>query len=200
MIRTTRTAWLLAVILTTTVHAQSPVRGGPWPISDAPPELRATIARADLVITSMQDTLLRELNAALTRGGPAGALQSCHVDVIGLTQRVARQEGVAAGRTSDRLRSPTNAPRPWAAPLVKAHAGKLAHEVEGFAADLGDTVGVLRPIAHRPLCGSCHGPADQVSAAVHQALKERYPADRAIGFAEGEIRGWFWVEFPKPSR
>ena len=32
---------------------------------------------------------------------------------------------------------------------------------------------------------------------VQHALKESYPVDRAVGFAEGEVRGWFWVELPK---
>lgn len=35
---------------------------------------------------------------------------------------------------------------------------------------------------------------------VRAALMDRYPVDRAIGFTEGEIRGWFWVEVPKTPR
>jgi hypothetical protein len=90
--------------------------------------------------------------------------------------------------------------RTWAAPLVKANAGRLARDVDGFAVDLGNVVGVLRPIAERPMCASCHGPAGKISPPVNAALKHRYPADRAVGFAEGEIRGWFWVEVPKKRR
>ena len=115
-------------------------------------------------------------------------------------RRVGRQEGIAAGRTSDRLRDPTNAPRPWAAPLVRANAGRTARSVEGFAVDLGDKVGVLRPIVERPMCAGCHGPAEKLHPAVKLALTERYPADRAVGFVDGEIRGWFWVEMPKVPR
>jgi hypothetical protein len=29
---------------------------------------------------------------------------------------------------------------------------------------------------------------------------KRYPNDRAVDFVEGEIRGWCWVEMPKPKR
>jgi hypothetical protein len=194
-----RVGWLCGfAFLGMSLQAQTPP-GGPWPIAEAPPELQVPVARADLVIASMQDALLRELNAALAQGGPVLAMKSCHINVIGLTQRIARQEGVAAGRTSDRLRSPTNAPRPWAAPLVRRYAGRPAHEVDGFVADLGDRVGVLRPIAQRPLCVTCHGPADRISPVIQDAIRDRYPTDRATGFAEGEIRGWFWVEMPKPQ-
>jgi hypothetical protein len=189
--------WLL---LAASPQAQSPLPPGTWRIAEAPAELRYPISRADLIVVSMQDALRRELTNALDQGGPAFAIQSCHIDVIGAIQRIERSEGIAAGRTSDRLRSPTNAPRAWAAPLVKANAGRLARDVDGFAVDLGNGVGVLRPIAERPMCAPCHGPAEKIGPAVSAALKDRYPVDRAVGFTEGEIRGWFWVEVPKKPR
>jgi Protein of unknown function (DUF3365) len=191
-----RTALLAGGLLTATLAAQTEFKS--WPLSQVPADLRFTISRADLVIVAMQDAFLRELNDALARGGPAGAISFCHLDATAITQRVGREEGIAAGRTSDRLRSPTNAPRPWAAALVKAHAGQPARSIDGFAVDLGDKVGVLRPISERPICAGCHGPAERLSPAVKTVLADRYPADHATGFKEGEIRGWFWVEMPKP--
>ena len=172
-----------------------------WRIADAPSELRPAIARADLVIATMHDALLWELNSGLEQGGPTLAIKSCHIDTTWVAQRIGRQEGVAAGRTSDRLRNPLNKPRPWAAPIVKANAGRRAQEVDGFTVDLGDKVGVMRPIAMRPKCASCHGRPETFDTGVRSELSARYPADRATGFSEGEIRGWYWVEAPKrPSR
>ena len=186
---------LAAALVATAAGAQA--QGTAWPASEAPAELRPAIARADLVIVGMQDSVLRELNEALSRGGPGTAIAFCHLDATVVVQRLGRTEGIAAGRTSDRLRNPSNVPRPWAAPLVQANAGKQARSVEGFAVDLGDKVGVLRPIAERALCAGCHGPAEALSPAVRSVLADRYPVDRAVGFKEGEIRGWFWVEMPK---
>jgi hypothetical protein len=80
---------------------------------------------------------------------------------------------------------------------VKANAGRRVRDVEGFAVDLGNKVGVMRPIAQRPQCGSCHGRPETFSAAIRDELKDRYPADAAVSFQEGEIRGWYWVEVPK---
>ena len=190
-----RTAMLAVGLLTTTLAAQTEFKS--WPLSQAPAELRPAISRADAVVVAMQDAMLRELNDALERGGPAGAINFCHLDATAITQRVGREEGIAAGRTSDRLRSPTNAPKPWAAALVKANAARPARSVDGFVVDLGERVGVLRPMAERPMCAGCHGPAERLSPAVKVVLAERYPADRAVGFTEGEIRGWFWVELSK---
>ena len=167
-----------------------------WPIDKSPAHMRPAIARADLIIVAMQDAVLRELTHGLREGGPELAITSCHLDATTITRRIADQEGIAAGRTSHRLRSPANRPKPWAAPLVAAHAGRKARDVEGFVVDLGDRLGVLRPIAHRPMCAGCHGPVERISPAVRQLLADWYPVDKAVGFAEGEIRGWFWVEMP----
>jgi hypothetical protein len=177
--------------------AQTTVPERFWKAAEAPAELKYYVSRADLVVAAMQDALRRELTQALEAGGPAHAVNACHIDVIGVTQRVGRESGVAAGRTGDRLRNPTNAPRAWAAPIVRSYAGRAARDVDGFAVDLGDAVGVLRPIAHREMCASCHGPADRLDPAVRTVLADRYPADKATGFREGEIRGWFWVEVKK---
>jgi hypothetical protein len=191
---------VLLMLLAAPASPQTQLPSGTWRAPDTPAELRAPLARADLVVASLHDALLRELTDALEQGGSAQALQSCHVDVVGITQRIGWQEGLAAGRTSDRLRSPANAPRSWAAPLVVANAGRRPRDVPGFVVDLGPKVGVLRPIAQRPMCAACHGPEDSISPEVRAALRDRYPRDRAVGFAEGEIRGWFWVEMPKAPR
>ena len=195
-----RAACIGCVLMSSFVQAQSSLPKGTWRIADAPAELRYPISRADLVVVSMHDALLRELNNALEQGGPAFAIRSCHIDVVSAIQRIGRQEGVAAGRTSDRLRNPTNVARPWAAPLVEANSGRMARDVDGFAVDLGDKVGILRPIAERPMCASCHGPAGEGRPGCAEDDSGALPADRATGFADGEIRGWFWVEMPKKPR
>jgi Protein of unknown function (DUF3365) len=194
------TVQVVVVLLALFTVSRSPVAQTTplsWPVAQAPGELKPIVSRADLLIISMHDAVVRELTDALSRGGPESAIGFCHLDATILSQRIGKEEGIAVGRTSDRLRNPTNAPRPWAAPLVHANAGRQAKNVDGFVVDLGDRVGVLRPIAERAMCAGCHGPADQLSGGVTRVLTDRYPVDRAVGFREGEIRGWFWVEMPK---
>jgi hypothetical protein len=53
----------------------------------------------------------------------------CRDEAEAITAEVARTSGIAAGRTSHRLRNPRNAPRPWARADVEAAAGKKAAEV-----------------------------------------------------------------------
>jgi hypothetical protein len=196
---------LVGIMLAMSLSLVAMIQGQPsrtyptWPIENLPSELRPVVSRADLVIAAIHDSLLWELNAGLEQGGATQAIKSCHVDATRVAQRVARAEGVAAGRTSDRLRNPYNAPRAWAADLVKSNAGRRASDVEGYAVDLGERIGVLRPIVHRDRCAGCHGTASQLAAAVRAELAQRYPGDQAIGFSEGEIRGWYWAELPKQT-
>jgi len=57
-------------------------------------------------------------------------------------------------------------------------------------------LGALLPIRLKGECQMCHGPADSIDEEVLAAIGENYPEDQAVGFAEGDLRGWFWVLAP----
>ena len=80
---------------------------------------------------------------------------------------------------------------------VLADANAKAADVDGFAVDLGDRVGVMRPVAHRAVCSPCHGVEEKLNPEVRKELKDRYVVDHATGFKDGDLRGWIWVEVPK---
>ena len=62
-----------------------------WPIAEAPGELRAVVPRADLIVVSMHDAVLRELTDALSRGGPGSAIGFCHLDATFVSQRIGKE-------------------------------------------------------------------------------------------------------------
>jgi hypothetical protein len=190
----------IAAPLTLVAVSGSVPRSQPSPVyavAEAPADLRPAVQRGDLLIVSLQAALVSELRRDLDEGGLSAALASCHIDTTDAAYRLARAEGIAAGRTASRLRDPTNAPRPWAAPIVARYADSRARDVSGFVVDLGDRVGLIRPIVEQASCAACHGPVANIDARVRATLSDRYPADRAVGFKDGDIRGWFWVEIPK---
>jgi hypothetical protein len=76
-------------------------------------------------------------------------------------------------------------------------SGKKASEVQAIALDLGDRVGVARPIAIAAACLACHGAPERFSPAVEAALQASYPSDQATGYEEGDLRGFFWAEAKK---
>lgn len=173
-----------------------------WPTYRAagvPPHLQEAQQEGDLIIISLQSALLAELHRKVAAVGPAMALASCHLAGTAVALPLSRRD-IAAGRTSARLRDPSNAPRPWAAAIVARYADQPTAKVDGFVVDLGSRVGVLRPVREQAICLSCHGPVESLRPDVRARLAERYPADRATGFREGDIHGWFWVELPRNPR
>lgn len=195
-----RGAYVAAILLSLSIVVIDGQQAQEWPtypIKDAPPQLRPAIQHADLIIASIQNATSSELTRELTAGGPGDAVRVCHLSAAALTQRIGREEGIAAGRTSARLRTPSNAPKAWAAPIVKQYENARASSVDGFVVDLGERVGVMRPIAHRAVCSACHGLEEQLNPRVRAELKDRYPKDQAIGFRDGDLRGWIWVELLK---
>jgi hypothetical protein len=198
---TSRTvACLLGAVLScsvVSVQAQSPREWPTYPIKETPAELRPAVQRGDLILLSIQNAVLSELTRELSEQGAGGAIRVCHMAATTVINRVAREDGIAAGRTSALLRTPSNAPKPWAAPIVGRYVDRPAAGLDGFVVDLGPRVGVMRPIAHRAICSPCHGRDDQLTPKVRAELAERYPKDRATGFKDGDLRGWLWVEVPK---
>lgn len=191
-------SFIAALVAASSVELQAQAPGGwpTYPIKTAPAELRPAIQHGELILLSIQNAVLSELSRELDEGGPAGAFQVCHIAATSLIYRL-RGEGVAAGRTSARLRTPSNAPRAWAAPVVARYATASAAGVDGFVVDLGSRIGIMRPVAHRAICAPCHGLDEQLDPRVRTELKDRYRGDLAIGFKEGDLRGWLWAELPK---
>ena len=113
---------------------------------------------------------------------------------------VGKAQDLAIGRTSHKVRNPLNAPRPWAAGVVASNAGRPITGATPEVFDLGDRIGVLRPIGQMAMCETCHGSRDTVEAAIGDVLRASYPDDQAVGFTAGDLRGWFWVEAPLAAR
>ena len=196
-----RGAYTLAgIVLLAGVAAGTPGRpagqsapGGQAPAADA----ADPVASADAAMKALQGALLSRLREEMARGGPPAAISVCRDEAQAITARIAREQGLALGRTSDRLRNPVNAAPTWARATVATSAGKRAAEVQQVTFDLGDRVGVLRPIGTADTCTSCHGAPSAISPEVRAVLAMAYPNDRATGFAPGDLRGWMWAEVPK---
>lgn len=185
------------LVLCIAVRGQTVFHWPTYPIKQTPTELQPAMRRGELVILAIQSATSRELTTELASGGPGDAIRVCHLSATSLIYRLGREEGIVAGRTAARLRLPINAPRPWAAPIVGQYANAKTASVDGFVVDLGDKVGVMRPVVHRAECSPCHGVQEKLDPRVRAELRDRYPADRATGFKDGELRGWIWVEVPK---
>lgn len=186
---------LLGGLLGAPARATPPAK----PLSEIPSEWKAAVDRAFVAFQQLQERLQRRLLDELASQGPAGAVGVCREVAPALTESVARETNLLLGRTSHRLRNPVNRARTWAQEYVDANAGRPASEVQPVWFDLGGRIGVLRPIATGGLCLLCHGQPDGMDPQLRAVLAELYPNDRAVGFREGELRGFFWAEVEKPK-
>jgi hypothetical protein len=168
-----------------------------YPEGEAPLELTPYVERADGALLVLRTRLLETLTTELSRGGPAGAVEVCRDVAQSVTDTASREQGVDSGRTSHRLRNPANAPRTWAREIVASHAGTKAEDAGSYVADLGDRVGVLRPIGAIEMCTSCHGTDEALDPLAREKIAAAYPGDEATGFAVGDLRGWMWAEVPR---
>jgi hypothetical protein len=164
---------------------------------EVPAALAPLVARADQAMEALRSRLLARLNALLAERGPAGGIEACSAEAAALAREIGAESRLELGRTSHRVRNPSNAPRAWAADQVRAAAGKRGGEVKAAVVDLGDRVGVLRPITAAPACTRCHGAPEAIDPEVRALLAKRYPQDRATGFAAGDHRGFMWAEVKK---
>jgi Protein of unknown function (DUF3365) len=188
---------LLPLVLASTAVV-APVAGQqasqPLPVTEAPAEWRAAIGRAQKAFAEVQSVLKARLDAEMKAGGPVAAVRVCRDEAQALTAGVARDQRFEVGRTSHKLRNPSNAPRAWALSTVASHAGVKATAVTPVVVDLGDRLGVLGPIPTGEVCVVCHGAEATLPPPIAAAIRDAYPADRATGFAPGDLRGWMWAE------
>jgi hypothetical protein len=162
-----------------------------------PPSFEAEVARADEAMLALQTRLIEVLTTELERSGPTGAIGVCRDSAPELTSEVSREVGVSVARTSHKLRNPRNVAPEWARDIVERGAGTKAEDATQHVVDLGDRVGVLRPIGTLGMCTTCHGDEAAMEPELLERLHELYPEDRATGFEVGDLRGWMWAEVPK---
>lgn len=152
---------------------------------------KAQQQRATEAVQTLGGRLMGELTKALDEGGPTGAIDVCRMRAPEIAAAVSNEYGLVLGRTSFRLRNPSNLPPEWAEDLVREQVA----DPTWMAGPKGQLGGLL-PIRMKAECGMCHGPKEQIAPEVLSALQETYPEDTATGFHEGDLRGWFWVEVP----
>lgn len=192
-----KSLFALGLLVATSISEAAQPREEPsYRIDQVPARLAASVGVADAAMRALQQRLSARLVEEMQKGGPAQALGVCRDEAQALTAETARVQGVKVGRSSHRLRNPGNAAPPWAERFVQAGAGRKAASVETTVVDLGDHVGVLRPLPTAATCTKCHGSAERLSPDVRDLLATAYPRDKATGFEEGDLRGFIWAEAP----
>ena len=138
----------------------------------------------------------RELQAALRAGLTEGAVEAINVCRLQAPEIAGTHsgDGIRLGRASHRLRNPANVTPDWVGPILAAYIADSADRAPRVVPLPDERLGYVEPIPLQPLCLTCHG--ETLAPDVASRIAALYPDDRAVGFAVGDLRGVFWIEFP----
>ena len=160
---------------------------------------------ARAVASQVPPKLLVTLNAAIEQGGPEGAIAVCRDEAPKLARAASEQSGWSIRRVSLRPRNPKAVPDAWERATLeefdrRAAAGESPAMLERSEVVVVDGQSVqryMKALTTQPLCVACHGPAASLSPAVSAQLRTLYPADQAVGYSVGDIRGAITLQRPQ---
>lgn len=144
-------------------------------------------------------TLSGALQNAMAEGGVTAALRYCNTAAYPLTDSLSAEYGVSIRRATERPRNPSNRAMDRESAVLSAYRDALAagEQVAPRVHEVDDsTVVYYAPIRAQPLCLNCHGTVGrEVTPAAADLIAELYPADEALGYAEGDLRGIWSLMF-----
>ncbi len=156
-------------------------------------------AKADSLIARTFDTLRHTLQRTIAAKGFDGAVAFCNMEAMGLLTIYAK-DGITFRRTSEKLRNPDNAPNDLEQEILASWQAQKNQKQElkpVFKTDAQGNHHYFKPILLQSMCLNCHGIPDvQVQPATWQAIQKYYPADRAFGYQEGDLRGAWHITMP----
>jgi len=141
--------------------------------------------------------LKQHLQEGMKQGGPLVALDVCNTQAPAIAQSVGDASGWQVRRTSMKARNEDNRPDMWELTTLlefekQKEQGNDISKMESYAVvdtDDGRVFRYMKAIPTGGVCLACHG--ENVQGEVLDKIHELYPADQALGFNAGDIRGAF---------
>lgn len=139
--------------------------------------------------------LKQELVKALQADGPLYALQVCNAEAMPITAQIATDHEADVFRVSLKNRNPNNIPNEWQRKVLIDFDARVANgeDVTSMASfevielDNKKQVRFMKALPTEGACLACHG--TNIGTEVKSKLDELYPADKAVGYSVGEVRG-----------
>jgi Protein of unknown function (DUF3365) len=157
-------------------------------------------ASAELV-TGVRSELLKAIEAS----GPLRAIVVCKYTVPEIASAVSRKYGARVTRVSLTPRNPSLGwGDAWEQKILMDFDDKVAKGEKAEALEYAEVTNepsgkflrYMKALPMLPVCGHCHGTAEQISEPIRSQIAHDYPHDRATGLALGKVRGA--VTFKKP--
>jgi len=162
------------------------------------------LARGNEASAALFGRLMTTLQNKIEKDGVESAIAFCRLEALPLTEETARPlAGVKSlRRIGVRTRNPGNmadeVDREVLAQFLRdwepaAPSGPVLRTVESPRGE--NEVRFYRPVPVAASCLACHGAKELMAPNVVEAIEAQYPADEAVDFREGDLRGAIVVTF-----
>lgn len=149
------------------------------------------------VASSVPPKLLEMLNSQIAKDGPASTVDVCSEKAPQMAKAASEKTGWAIRRVSLLNRNPKAVPDAWEQAALedfdrRTAAGEKPATLEKYGvveAASGKEYRYMKAIPTQKMCLACHGTSTDISPEVAEHLRTLYPADKATGYAVGQIRG-----------
>lgn len=161
------------------------------------------LAEARQLVRTFASNLKKELKAALKKGGPVTAIETCHLKAPDIAKDLSNTSHWEVRRASLKVRNLEDAPDKWETTVLerfealnKADAPEEAMEYSEVVPGKngGRVFRYMKAIPTIRICLKCHG--ETIDPKVQKQLDSLYPFDQATGFTEDDLRGAFSLSLP----
>jgi hypothetical protein len=148
--------------------------------------------------SQLMGSLKKALVSTIEDSGIVAAISVCNTLAPQLAEDVAlgsdRITGVS--RTSRKTRNKKNNPDAIDLKAIRFFEAQIEGDsLPAFYATREDqNYRYYEPILVQALCLNCHGTQETISEQVREEIRKYYPADQAVGYALGDLRGLFRVK------
>lgn len=156
------------------------------------------LAKGQQIASAVFGTLSAEVSKSMQAAGVAATIAYCNVQAYPITDSLAAIHQAKIKRTSHKVRNLQNAPDSLETVILGQYLRlqQQGLEMPPRVVQEGEKVHFFAPILLAQPCLACHGivgeTLDENDLAV---IQQHYPKDKATGFAAGELRGIWSIQF-----
>ena len=151
-------------------------------------------------IQQLGSQLKDTLKTSLKSKGPVESISVCNIEAENIALNVSDKNDLIVGRTSLKVRSPSNVPDAWEQEKLLYLEQQKRSGVDIKTLEVYETTNengekwfrYMKAIPTSEVCLICHG--ESIAPAIKQKLQQLYPNDQASGYSAGDLRGAFTVK------
>jgi len=151
---------------------------------------------ANQIFDAFQKQLLTTLTKSLLEKGPIESIQLCNQESMKVENAYSK-ESWNIKRISSKPRNPSHNPDTWETSVLNQWS-KEPNLRKMVVKEEESQIRIMRPILlGSPACLQCHGKKESIEPRLLETIQRQYPADLAIDYELGELRGAFSATYKK---